>query len=195
MGSVVFFHLGNLGEKRLIGPACGLWLVKVTFQLPCMTQIELPQYTKKIFMCLFRLYFIGNNCLESLGQICVLLFTFLFLPPPPRSPRESPEEMKMSAEWWKCCAAPLQHEGIDVFCLGFTTAMAFCPLPAVPGGSSQGSIAWVLGESTRTSAGLTLLCTLPLRERMSTSHGFAYQHAVSCLAGDFEDLLSYQKNS
>lgn len=66
--------------------------------------------------------------------------------------------------------------------------MAFCPFPAVPGGSSQGSIDWVLGESTRTSAGLTFLCTWPLPERMSTTHGFAYQHSVSCLVEDFEDL-------
>lgn len=194
MNSAVFCHLGNLGEKQLIGLVCSLWLVKVTFQLPCMTQIEFPSTQKS--SCVFASpLFYRKQLFGITGQICVLLFTFLFLPWPRRSPRESPEEMKMSAEWWRGWAAPLHHEGIAVFCLGFTTAMAFCPFPAVPGGSSQGSIDWALGESSRTSVGLTWLCTLPLWERMSTHHGFAYQHTVSCLVEDFEDLLSYQKNS
>lgn len=176
MNSAVVFHLGNLGEKQLIGPVCSLWLVKVIFQLTCMTQIELLSTQKNLHVFGSPL-FCRKQLFGITGQICVLLFTFLFVPPPPRSPRESPEEMKMSAEWWRCWAAPLQHEGIAVFCLGFTTAMAFCPFPAVPGGSSQGSVDWVLGESARTSAGLTWLCTFPLGERMSTSHGFAYQHS------------------
>lgn len=161
-----------------------------------MKQIELPSTQKKSSCVFGSPLFYQKQLFGITGQICALLFTFVFLPPSPRSPRESPEEVKMSAEWGRCWAVPLQHEGVAVFCLGFTAAVdGLLSLPAVPGGSSQGSIDWVLGESCRTSAGLTLLCTLPLPERMSTSHGFAYQHTVSCLVEDFEDLLSYQKNS
>lgn len=142
------------------------------------------------------LYFIRNNCLESLGRF-VPYFSLLF------SSLHLPGHLERALRRWKC----LQSEGgAGLYLCNMRESlssvlgsqqpwMAFCPFPAVPGGSSQGSIDWVLGESCRTSAGLTLLCTLPLPERMSTSHGFAYQHTVSCLVEDFEDLLSYQKNS
>lgn len=181
----------------LIGSVCSLWLVKVTFQLPCMTQIDLPS-TQKIFMCVW-FCFIGDNCLVITAQICVLLLTFIFLPPPPRSPRESPEEMKMSAEWWRCWAAPTTWGNL-CFLSWVHNSPGLLSVPSRAWGSSQGSIDQVLGESTRTSAGLTLFCMqnalcLFERECLSTSHGFAYHHTVSCLVEDFEDLLSYQKNS
>lgn len=103
--------MSNLERKPLIEHVYSLWLVEVP-RLSIYTTERASHRTHKNLHLWFSCFVCCKLDIVIAQQIWVLHF---FIALTPRSPKENPEDIKMTAEWWRCCTAPIQHERIAVF--------------------------------------------------------------------------------